>query len=152
MSSPSRIWLSFGDELGSAEVELLWNKAPKTCQALSQLSPISGVSHHAIYSGSECVLLLPEVIRLTPENAYSKVTRGEVGFTWFAAGSAYGVSRDFAEIMWFYDLDAEPRMWEGPVAVNIFGRIVEPADEFYATCRRMRTEGAKPCQIRTAMS
>jgi hypothetical protein len=92
-------------------------------------------------------LVLPEVIRLAPENAYSKVTRGEVAFTWFAAGSAYGVARDFAEIIWFYDLDAEPRMWEGPVAVNVFARIVEPAEHFYSTCRRMRTEGVKPCQI-----
>jgi hypothetical protein len=50
---------------------------------------------------------------------------------------------DFAEICWFYDLDAEPRMWEGPVPVSIFARIIEPANEFYAVCRRMRREGVK---------
>ncbi|MBI3920119.1 MAG: DUF3830 family protein, partial [Armatimonadetes bacterium] len=35
----------------------------------------------------------------------------------------------------------------GPVPVNVFARIVEPADEFYSVCRRMRREGAKPFGI-----
>jgi len=26
-------------------------------------------------------------------------------------------------------------MWEGPVEVNVFARIVEPADAFYAMCK-----------------
>jgi hypothetical protein len=33
------------------------------------------------------------------------------------------------------------------VNVNIFAEIREPADEFYAMCRRMRREGVKPFQI-----
>jgi hypothetical protein len=38
-------------------------------------------------------------------------------------------------------------MWEGPVEVNIFAEIREPALEFYAMCRRMRREGVKPIWI-----
>jgi hypothetical protein len=105
--------------------------------------PLLGEAHHAIYSGSECCLLLPQVLRLAPENATSKVALGDIAFVWFAAGSAYGVTSDFGEMCWFYDLDAEPRMWGGPVTVNIFARIVEPADAFFAVCRRMRREGVK---------
>lgn len=143
----SQIRLSFPGENASATADLLWDAAPETCQAIHDLLPFEGTSHHGIYSGSECVLLLDRVLRLAPENATSKVNRGEVGFTWMAAGSSYGVDRDFAELCWFYDLDAEPRMWEGPVKVNIFARIIEPAAEFYAVCRRMRREGVKRCVV-----
>jgi len=92
-------------------------------------------------------MLLDKVLRLDPENASSNVSRGDVAFTWMAAGSSYGVNNDFSEICWFYDIDAQPRMSEGPVAVNIFARIVEPAMEFYAVCHRMRRDGIKPLKI-----
>lgn len=147
MSRPNTIRLSFRDEEASAEARLLWREAPRTCEAIVAALPFSGETHHAIYSGSECVLLLDQVLRLPKENATSKTRRGDVAFTWMAAGSAYGVDEDFAEVCWFYDIDAEPRMWEGPVAVNIFARIVEPADAFYAVCRRMRREGMKPFAV-----
>lgn len=139
--------LTFPTENVHAEAELLWHAAPETCKAIMELRAIAGTAHHGIYSGSECVLLLEKLLRLPPENATSKVTRGDVGFTWMAAGQAYGVTHDFAEICWFYDIDAEPRMWEGPVAVNLFARIKEPADDFYQVCRRMRREGIKPFRV-----
>ena len=139
--------LSFSSERTTAFAELLWKEAPRTCDAISRLLPLSGVAHHAIYSGSECVMLLDKVLRLDPENASSNVSRGDVAFTWMAAGSSYGVNNDFSEICWFYDIDAQPRMSEGPVAVNIFARIVEPAMEFYAVCHRMRRDGIKPLKI-----
>ena len=143
MNSVSHIRFSFPREQASAHGELLWREAPQTCEAMSRLLPLSGEAHHAIYSGSECVLILPEVLRLPPENSTTKVAPGDVAFVWFAAGAAYGVASDFAEICWFYDLDAEPRMWEGPVPVNVFARIIQPADAFFAVCRRMRREGVK---------
>ena len=139
--------LTFPEENVIARAELRWEAAPETCKAIRDMGRFPGTAHHGIYSGSECVLLLEKLLKVPPENATSNVTRGDVGFTWMAAGSAYGVTRDFAEICWFYDIDAEPRMWEGPVAVNLFARIVEPADEFYAVCRRMRREGIKPFRV-----
>ena len=142
-----RIRFSFPAEGVSAEAELLWRAAPRTCEELVKLLPLQGTTHHAIYSGSECVLLLPTVLRLPPENATSNVKRGDIGFAWMAKGSSYGVTDDFAEICWFYDIDAQPRMWEGPVEVSLFARFVEPADPFYAVCRRMRREGIKPLHV-----
>jgi len=138
-----RLKLSFPDEQVSAMAEFLWNEAPITCENISGVLPLLGRAHHAIYSGSECVLLLDAVLRLEKENATSSVSRGDIGFTWMAAGSSYGVKSDFAEICCFYDLDAAPRMWEGPVTVNLFARIVGPADDFYAVCRQMRKDGTK---------
>jgi hypothetical protein len=49
-----------------------------------------------------------------------------------------------------YDYDARPSMWEGPVEVNVFARIVEPVDAFYAMGRRLRREGVKPLTVEGA--
>jgi hypothetical protein len=143
----ARLRLAFDKEGASAEAGLLRREAPHTCDAISSRLPLSGFSHHAIYSGSECVLVLPELLKIDPENTTTKVSRGEIAFTWMAAGSHYGVTGDFAEICWFYDVDAEPRMFEGPVPVSIFARIIEPAAEFYEVCRRMRKEGVKLLRV-----
>ena len=143
-----RLQFVFPAEQVTAEAELLWTEAPTTCERIIQTLPLQGATHHAIYSGSECVLLLPSVIRLPPENATSQVTRGDIAFTWMKAGSSYGVSSDFAEICWFYDFDAQPRMWEGPVEVNVFARFIEPAMAFYDVCRKMRREGVKALEVK----
>ena len=55
--------------------------APITCQALWNALPVAGVCHHASYSGSEGVLILPKPLRLPPENAAHEVEPGDVGFT-----------------------------------------------------------------------
>jgi hypothetical protein len=143
----SALRITFIAEDVSGVVRLLWDEAPRTCRAVADLIPIEGEAHQAIYSGSESVLVLPRLIRVEAENASSQVTTGDVGFAWFAAGSAYGVVRDFAEICWFYDRDAQPRMWEGPVAVSIFGRVDQPADDFFEMSRRMRREGVKAVRV-----
>ena len=93
---------------------------------------------------------LDALLRLDKEHATSTVRRGDLAFTWLAAGSSYGVTADFAELCWFYDHDAQPRMWEGPVEVNVFAKIVEPADAFYTMCRRLRREGVKPITVEVA--
>jgi hypothetical protein len=142
-----KIRIRFPQEDACAEAELLPDLAPRTCEAILSILPFQGTAHHGIYSGSECVLLLDRVLRLEPESARSKVDRGEVAFCWFPAGSHYGVHDDLSEICWFYDLDAEPSMSSGPVPVTVFAKIQEPADAFYAVCRRMRREGVKPCTV-----
>jgi hypothetical protein len=147
MNRPNAIRLRFTECGTAARALLLWDQAPNTCAAVVELLPSVGTAHHAIYSGSECVLLLSTTLPMATENATSKVTKGQVGFAFLAAGSSYGVDRDLTEVCWFYDIDAQPRMWEGPVDVNIFAEICEPADDFYAMCRRMRREGVKPFQI-----
>lgn len=142
-----RIRLTFVTEGVSALATLREEEAPRTCAAIWDVLPASGETHHAIYSGSECVLVLPEVVRVSPENASSEVTSGDVGFAWFAPGASWVVDREFAEVCWFYDRDACPRMPEGPTPVNLFAHITESAESFYAVCRRMRREGVKAFSI-----
>lgn len=143
-SRPKQIRLTFTGEGASVLADLLWEEAPNTCRALVEAGPCRRTAHHAIYSGSEGVFILPQVLRIRPENATTQVRPGDVGFTWMAAGSHYGVAEDFAEVCWFYDRDAEPRMPEGPVPVSIFARLVDPVEEFVKVCFRMRREGVKP--------
>ncbi len=147
MDRASHILLKFTSCETSARARLLWDTAPTTCAMITKALPAAGESHHAIYSGSECVLLLQERLRLGEENATSDVRKGQVAFAFLEKGSGYGIDKDITEICWFYDIDSQPRMWEGPVKVNVFAEIEGPADEFYAVCRRMRREGVKPFSI-----
>jgi hypothetical protein len=136
-----RIRFTFLQTGESAEAVLRMGDAPVTCQTLLNRLPAAGVCHHAAYSGSEAVLILPEPLRIAPENATYEVHTGDIGFTWFAPGMAYGVTEEFAEICWFYDQDARPSMHEGPAPVNIFARFVGDPAAFYARSRAMRRSG-----------
>ena len=138
-----RLRLSYPSVCVSVEVELDWQSAPRTCEALWASLPQVGTAHHAVYSGSEGVLVLPQIVRVDPENATHIVRKGDVGYTWFAAGSAYGVDRDFSEICWFYGDDACPSMHGGPVPVSIFGRMVGDIDAFCAISRQLRRIGVR---------
>lgn len=142
-----QIRFTFTAEGVSAIAELLEEAAPNTCNAIWDALPVSGESHHAIYSGSEAVLLLPEMVRVEPENATTEVTTGDVGYTYFLPGASVTVDTEFSEICWFYHWDARPSMWEGPTPVSIFARFTEGAEPFYAACKRMRREGVKPLTI-----
>ena len=88
-------------------------------------------------------MILPELVTADPENATHRVRRGDVAFTWFAAGSAYGVDADFSEICWFYDDDACPSMHGGPVPVSLFGRFVGDWSEFARESRRLKRVGVR---------
>ncbi len=140
-----KIVLRFVDEEVSAEARLLWDESPQTCQAIWDLLPLKGYAHHAIYSGSEIALVLPQCIVPPLENGTVDVKPGDVGFTWFRKGSSYGVDTDFAEICWFYDRDAKPSMAEGPVPVTLFAHF--DSRRFFSVCRRMRREGIKQVEI-----
>jgi hypothetical protein len=140
---PHQIRFTFLAEGVSAIADLLEEEAPTTCHALWERLPIAATAQHARYSGSEGVLLLPFSLRLAPENATSDVFPGDIGFTWFAPGSSYGVTEEITEICWFYDRDARPTMPEGPVPVNVFARFREGSEAFYQVSKRMAREGVK---------
>src|SRR5262249_34868202 len=103
-----KIRLTFQTEGVSAIAELREESAPKTCAAIWEALPIRGEAHHAIYSGSETVLLLPEMVRVEPENATWDVSTGDVGYAWFLPGSSKVAETEFSEICWFYNWDARP--------------------------------------------
>jgi hypothetical protein len=142
-----RIRLTFLDEGVSAEAELLEDQAPKTCRAVWERLPIEGEGGHAVYSGSEIVFLIPKNIVIEPENQTSRVLPGDVAYYHVPPGVLHGYADGVSEFCWFYDRDARPSMPDGPVAVNLFARIVGNTDAFYAVCRRIRREGVKRVRV-----
>jgi hypothetical protein len=99
------------------------------------------MSHHATYSGSEGVLIMPSTVRVAPEQPTADVSVGDLAYTWFQPGDAHGVTEVFSEIAWFYDVDARPSMHEGPAPMTVFAQIEPSADDFYAVSRQMRRSG-----------
>lgn len=144
---PKRIKLTFTNDNISAVAELLEDQAPKTCAAVIAALPQSGEAHHATYSGSETVLILDRDLGVGMENATIRVIPGDVAYTRFEGGIIYGFPETFSEIAVFYDRDAVPSMPNGPVPMNIFGRITEGMEEFAAACRKMRRTGVQPLAI-----
>ena len=146
---PDEIVFRFPDEGVIASATLLREHAPETCRAVVGALPAAGTARHGIYSGSEVYLILPDLLHPPRENATTIVGPGDVAFLTVEKGSGYGIDESYSEICWFYDLDATPSMPEGPIAVNVFARLVD-ADAFFAVCRRMRLEGAKRIEIERA--
>ena len=144
---PKRIKITFTEENVSAIAELLEDDAPKTCEAVLSLLPQEGAAHHATYSGSEVVLILDRIIDVGQENATIMVIPGDVAFTTFEGGKIFGFPDTFSEIAVFYARDAIPSMPNGPVPMNIFGRITEGLEAFAEVSFKMRRSGVKPLFI-----
>jgi hypothetical protein len=147
MKPDRRIVLRFPDEGVSVEAVLLADQAPRTCDAVWEHLPSDGIAQHAIYSGSEVYSRLQHPFVTEPENLTSDVLPGDVAYYYQRGGLQYGFPDDLCEICWFYDRDAVPSMPGGPIQVNLFARLVGDLAAFFAVCRRMRLEGAKPFSV-----
>ena len=141
--------IEFAFEDGTvAKAELLDERAPKTCELLWNLLPIEGGFHHAMYSGKEVAMILPGYYECGPENATTALLPWEIFFASLRAAEYFDVEQDFSEIAFFYDRNTGPRMLDGLVKVNIFARFVDPHEQLYDLCKRIRDEGKKRCLIR----
>lgn len=131
-----------------ARAELWDDKAPRTCELVWRMLPVTAHFHHAIYSGAELAMVLPEYHPLQQENATSCVLPWEIGFASLRAADYFEVEEDFSEICFFYDRGSVPSMAEGPVRVNLFANFVSGHGELRELCFRMRKEGQKRFTIR----
>ena len=92
--------------VATARAELLWDKAPRTCDAISSSLPIETYAWHGRNSGDEALLCTPNLISHLPqdasENATTEHTLGDVMFGFEPAGFCYGGagSEDASEIAW----------------------------------------------------
>jgi len=144
---PTYIELRFLDDDVAIRAVLLKREMPRTCGELLKHLPLEGTAVHARYSGSEVAMLLPTDIRVEREKATCAVLPGDVAYVWLNRDDHYGLDDDVSEICWFYDRDAQPQMFEGPVRVNIFARIQGDAGKFYRACADTRLSGAKRVRI-----
>ena len=131
------------DEGISARAELWEDRAPRTCKLVWDMLPVSGYFHHAIYSGAELAMVLPEYFEVPEENATTAVLPWEIGFVSLRHSDYFEVEEDFSEFCFFYDRGAKPSMLDGLVKANLFASFVSGQEGLRALCYRMRKEGQK---------
>ncbi|NPV46391.1 MAG: DUF3830 family protein [Armatimonadetes bacterium] len=136
------------DEGFTARAEPWDGKAPLTCQLVWDMLSVTAYFHHAIYSGPEVAMVLPEYREMGQENATTVVLPWEIGFVSLKASDYTEVDADFSEICFLYDRGSVPSMAEGPVQVNLFAHFVSGQEELRALCFRMRREGQKRFTVR----
>jgi len=132
-----------------ARAELFEDKAPKTCALFWELLPVSAYFTHAIYSGAELAMVLPDYYEIESENTTTALLPWEIFFCSLRAKDYFDVDHDFSEIAFFYDRNTGPRMLDGLVKVNLFARFVSGQDKLYDMCKRIRGgEGKKKFLVR----
>jgi hypothetical protein len=142
-----RLQLVFPAESVSSVAELFESEAPRTCQAIWDTLPLEGELYHAMWSGPETYLPIDPSLRIPPEHQTTHPLPGEIGFYAIDGGILVDWPEDFAELAFFYGRGARPSMPDGPVAMNIFARIVENFGGFGRVCARIRKEGVKRLRV-----
>lgn len=159
----------FADAIGTATLELFWDKAPKTCRAIVDLVPKGkGTVQivHGRHSGGEALFLTPEVLSdIGDENTVSdlKYETGDVLFCYEHKHICEHAQEDASEVAWIYHMPALPRRWvsvpEGrdpanqtapwatvDVALNRWAKIIEE-DGFYAVSGNLPRTGQLRMEI-----
>jgi hypothetical protein len=139
--------LRFPEDGVVAVATLLEDAAPETCRAIWERLPFQGELWHAMWSGPETYLHIDPGIRIGPENQTFHTLPGDVGYYCLEGGRLMDWREDMAELAFFYDRGARPSMMDGPVPMNIFGRIVDNLTGFAQMCRRIHREGVKPFRV-----
>lgn len=138
-----RLLLRFPNENISSVAELWEREAPRTCETIWRALPFEGDLIHAMWSGPETYLPIDPSIRIEPEHQSMHPLPGEIGFYAISGGRIIGWPEDMAEVAFFYGRGARPSMPTGPVAMNLFARIVENLEGFSVVCARIHKEGVK---------
>jgi hypothetical protein len=136
-------------------VELLDDEAPRTCQAIWDALPQSGLGSHAMFSGHCGALFLDDDTigaAIGPENATTNIQTGDVMFTHYDAGERHGHLNALSEIYWAYDRYVRPVVpgRHDSAVANVFGRVVGDPAAFHDMSRRLASQGYMRIEIRRA--
>ncbi|HJS75660.1 MAG TPA: DUF3830 family protein [Vicinamibacteria bacterium] len=142
-----RLRLRFPSEQVTSIAELLETQAPRTCQAIWEALPFEGELIHAMWSGPETYLPIDSTLRIEAEHQTTHPLPGEIGFYAIDGGVLVDWPDDMAELAFFYGRGSRPAMPDGPVAMNIFARIIENFEGFQKTCARIQREGVKRLRV-----
>ncbi len=122
------------------KASLLADAAPKTVQALAEVSPLTGISHHARWSGPAFNLItkLERLQGLPPENVRHLLPPGTI--VWIPQNS---------EILVAY---GDVRLCNSP-GQELFGSVIgevaeDHLDQLAAKAHTLRLEGEKRISIR----
>lgn len=133
-----------------ATAALLEDNAPLTCRAIWDALPLEGELIHAMWSGPETYFPVDPSIRVPPEHQTTQPLPGDVGYYAIEGNRIVDWPDDMAEIAFFYGRGARPSMPTGPVAMNLFARIVDNLEGFAEVCRRIHREGVETLRVERA--
>ncbi|MGS1097069.1 DUF3830 family protein (plasmid) [Aquamicrobium terrae] len=150
-----KLYLKFVDSDVTGIITLYWENAPETCKALwgALAKPIRWPATHAMFSGPEIMMGLPEEARnfdptaLPPENQTVLPEVGEL--LWFYQPKNFFKidPSEFWEIGLFYGVGGRTFGPTGWISCTYFGKMTENLDGIADQCRLIRTEGAKVVEI-----
>jgi hypothetical protein len=143
----------------SFTARMLWDDAPKTCQAVGSMlehEPITGLTYHSIYSGHEFYVYCPSAdVPLENHIVYPKP--GQLVY-YYLPSRTYASMHVHKERMGDVDT-AEVAIWYGPgdlrivtetgIRGNLFAEVIpEQLDDFYAAGNAVLAEGRDELTIR----
>lgn len=153
--SDKKFYLKFVDANVKGIITLYWDHAPKTCEALWNAleTPIQWKATHAMFSGPEIMMGLPEThrnfdpIALPPENQTIIPEVGEL-LWYYQPKNFFKIDpSEFWEIGMFYGVGGRTFGPTGWIPCTYFGKMTENLEAVAEQCRLIRIEGAKTVEI-----
>ncbi len=153
--STKQLYLNFVEANVEGIIDLYWDHAPQTCEALwgALAKPIQVKASHAMFSGPEIMMGLPEEARnfdptaLPPENQTIIPEVGEL--LWFYQPENFFKidPSEFWEIGMFYGKGGRTFGPTGWIPCTYFGKMNQGLDAVAEQCRLIRIEGIKTVEI-----
>lgn len=150
-----KLYLKFVDAAVTGIITPYWETAPATCEAIwgALAKPIRWPAMHAMFSGPEIMMGLPEEARnfdpttLPPENQTVLPEVGEL--LWFYQPKNFFKidPSEFWEIGLFYGVGGRTFGPTGWIPCTYFARMTENLDAIAAQCRLIRLEGVKTVEL-----
>jgi hypothetical protein len=145
-----KIRLTFPDGGSEIMATLLEDQAPKTCEAIWQLLPLTICAIHDIWSGRQIFIPLEPTPHIAIENVSMYVVPGDLYYyerpPHLDRGKPYN-RLELGEIGIVYGRDSQPWGPRGPKVVNLFASIGRELPAFAESCERLLLEGSKPLMI-----
>ena len=144
----------------NVRAHLHWDDAPQTCSMIADLllsGPLTGTTHHAIWTGHEFYVYCPAV-DLALENHVVRVEPGQLLYYFMPA---YNVGmpvhkarfgrKDVAEVAFYYGISDLRIVTEANYRGNLFASV-DPAhlDDFYSAGTATLTQGEQSITVRAA--
>lgn len=156
-----RIELVLGRQEKTFAARLLWDDAPRTCEAIATMlarGPVEGLTYHAIYSGHEFYVYCPPV-EIPLENHIVNPKAGQLVYYYLPARTYASMhvhkervgDADTAEIAIWYGPGDLRMVTETGIRGNLFAEVVpEQLDELYAAGNVILSEGREQLRIGVA--
>lgn len=149
-----RMRATFVESGVSAEVILLAEEAPMTCEAIWGCLPVRARIIHAMMTGRDALIELPEENQtfdprgLPLENGTITPSAGDVCWFYLPPNMMRGFQDESWEITFIYGRDARFLTTAGWMPGSVFGQI-DPShlEAFAAECARLRIAGVKQFEL-----